>query len=341
MDTVNTDGTAADRSAMDLAAERLAEILADDETGRMLAAAAALPASDASAVIARIADAATARVLRERPGRPIRLSRTDRTALVGCARGLIRERIGETGGGAAFPRQQALPPELMEREIAAWRSRPLDIGYPVLHLATVAAAEGDDRTVRLAVAVDADGLEQVLGIWVGCDWRAALAELRERGLRNAFVVCCAEDEECRAAVEAVWPDGTVITSTAELITKTMRSVPRAERAAALAAIRPIFDAADEAQACRSMIGLRLDWDAVHPALVAAVEACWDRIAATFRFDRAVRRLVYSSNIVDQVEQRLRRPAEEITLRSVYLIATDRVRVPGGRDWPEVGHSLAE
>lgn len=103
VDTVNTDGTAADRSAMDLAAERLAEILADDETGRMLAAAAALPASDASAVIARIADAATARVLRERPGRPIRLSRTDRTALVGCARGLIRERIGETGGGAAFP----------------------------------------------------------------------------------------------------------------------------------------------------------------------------------------------------------------------------------------------
>ena len=57
-------------------------------------------------------------------------------------------------------------------ELRAWQSRPLEVMYPILYLdAIVVKVRADgrvtNRPVHIAMAVDLDGCQHVLGLWLG------------------------------------------------------------------------------------------------------------------------------------------------------------------------------
>jgi putative transposase len=117
--------------------------------------------------------------------------------------------------------------EAVATEVKAWQARPLEAIYPIIYLDALVVKVRDGHTVRnkaahLAVGVDTDGIKHVLGIWVQSSegakfWLGVLAELANRGVADALIVCCDGLTGLPEAIEATWPKAVVQTCTVHLI----------------------------------------------------------------------------------------------------------------------------
>src|SRR5437899_7881184 len=137
-------------------------------------------------------------------------------------------------------------------EIRGWQNRPLDEVYPVLFIDALTVKIRDGGVVRnkaahLALGVDLDGFKHVLGVWLeqteGAKfWLGVLTELRNRGIRDVFIVCADGLAGIREAIEATWPQATLQTCVVHLIRNSMRYVNYNDRKDVAAALKPIYTA---------------------------------------------------------------------------------------------------
>jgi putative transposase len=107
-------------------------------------------------------------------------------------------------------------------EVRQWQVRPLDPVWPVIFVDAIVCKVRDAGTVKnkaahLAVGVGADGKKEVLGIWVehtqGAKfWLRVMNDLKSRGVEDVLIVVCDGLTGLPAAIEAVWPEAVVQTS---------------------------------------------------------------------------------------------------------------------------------
>src|SRR4051794_36691268 len=118
-------------------------------------------------------------------------------------------------------------------DMVAWQNRPLDRVYPVLLIDAIMVKIRDgqvaNRPVYVAMGVNLDGERDVLGLWVGPTggegakfWMNVLTELRNRGIADAFVVCCDGLKGLPEAITAVWPAADVQLCVVHLVRSSLR-----------------------------------------------------------------------------------------------------------------------
>lgn len=146
-------------------------------------------------------------------------------------------------------------------EVMAWQQRPLASFYPVIYLDALVVKVRDGAHVRnkaahIAVGVDMDGVKHVLGIWIQATegakfWAGVCAQLANRGVEDVLIVCVDGLTGFPEVIEATWPQSTVQTCVVHLIRSAMRFVNYKQRKAVAAALKPIYQAADEDAALAS------------------------------------------------------------------------------------------
>jgi putative transposase len=118
-------------------------------------------------------------------------------------------------------------------EMLAWQSRPLDPLYAVLLIdclvIKVRGSQVANRPVYVAIGVNLDGERDVLGLWLGPtggdgakQWATMLTELRNRGLRDALIVCCDGLQGLPESIRLTWPDATVQTCVVHMVRNSLR-----------------------------------------------------------------------------------------------------------------------
>src|SRR5689334_10797563 len=165
---------------------------------------------------------------------------------------------------------------VLEREVKAWQSRPLEELYPIMYLDAIVVKVRDGHQVRnksayIAVGVDMAGIKHVLGIWVQSTegakfWAGVCAELANRGVKDVLIVCCDGLTGLPEAIEATWPRTVVQTCVVHLIRASMRFISYTDRKAVAAALRPIYTAPTEAAAAQELdIFEGSSWGRKYPA----------------------------------------------------------------------------
>jgi len=118
-------------------------------------------------------------------------------------------------------------------DMVAWQNRPLDRVYPVLLIDAIVVKIRDgqvaNRPIYVAMGVNMDGERDVLGMWVGPTggegakfWMSVLTELRNRGVADAFIVCCDGLKGLPDAIRATWPAADVQTCVVHLVRSSLR-----------------------------------------------------------------------------------------------------------------------
>lgn len=202
-------------------------------------------------------------------------------------------------------------------EVMAWQSRPLEALYPVIYLDAIIVKVRDGGHVRnkaahIAVGVDMDGIKHVLGIWVQATegakfWASVCAELANRGVRDVLIVCCDGLTGFPEAIAATWPQATVQTCVVHLIRAATRFVNYKDRKAVTAALKPIYQAANEDAALAELeafeatpLGQR------YPSTVKAFRDAWERFVPFLAFPPALRRVIYTTNSIESLNYQLRK-----------------------------------
>ena len=222
-------------------------------------------------------------------------------------------------------------------ELQEWQSRPLDQVYPVVFIDALMVKIRDgvvsNRPVYLAIGIDCDGVKQVLGLWVGPStgesakfWMSVLSELKSRGVADVCIVCCDGLTGLPDAIGAVWPQAVVQLCVVHLIRASLRYASRKYWAPLARDLRPVYTASDEAAAAAALEAFAAAWGDRYPAIVKLWRAHWAEFTPFLAFPPEVRRVIYTTNLIESMNARLRKvtrnrgqfPTEQAALKVLYL-----------------------
>jgi putative transposase len=222
-------------------------------------------------------------------------------------------------------------------EVAEWQSRPLDRVFPVIFIDALMVKIRDgvvtNRAVYLAIGIDCEGEKQVLGLWVGPTtgesakfWMSVLSEVRSRGVADVCIVCCDGLTGLPDAIGVVWPQATVQLCVVHLIRASLRYASRKYWVPLARDLRPICTASDEAAAAAALEAFAAAWGDRYPAIVKVWRAHWQEFVPFLVFPPEVRRVIYTTNLIESVNSRLRKvtrnrgqfPSEQAALKVLYL-----------------------
>jgi putative transposase len=222
-------------------------------------------------------------------------------------------------------------------ELAEWQSRPLDAVYPVIFIDALMVKIRDgvvaSRPVYLAIGIDCEGGKQVLGLWVGPStgesakfWMSVLAELKSRGVADVCIVCCDGLTGLPDAIGVVWPQAVVQLCVVHLIRASLRYASRKYWVPLARDLRLIYTAPDEAAAAAALEALEAAWGDRYPAIIRVWRAHWEQFTPFLAFPPEVRRVIYTTNLIESMNARLRKvtrnrgqfPTEQAALKVLYL-----------------------
>ena len=222
-------------------------------------------------------------------------------------------------------------------ELAEWQGLPLDGVYPVVFIDALMIKIRDgvvaNRPVYLAIGIDCEGAKQVLGLWVGPItgesakfWLTVLSELKGRGVADVCIVCCDGLTGLPDAISVTWPQAIVQLCVAHLIRASLRYASRKYWVPLARDLRLIYTASDEAAAAAALEGFAGTWEGRYPAIVRLWRAHWSEFTPFLAFPPEVRRVIYTTNLIESMNARLRKvtrnrgqfPSEQAALKVVYL-----------------------
>ena len=269
-----------------------------------------------------------------------RLVQVDDMILSLYARGMttrdIQAHLAEVYGTEVSPALISRVTDVVAEEITTWQTRPLDPVYPIIYIDALILKIRDGGTVdnkaaHLVIGVDLDGYKHVLGIWLQSAegakfWMSVLTELRNRGLKDALIVCCDGLAGLPEAIEAAWPAAIVQTCVIHLIRASLRYVSWDDRKKITAALRPVYTAVNEAAAKAALEQLRAGFGKKAPGVIAVWERAWPQFIPFLEFDTAIRKVIYSTNAIESINFQLRKitrnrghfPSDDAAIKLLYL-----------------------
>ena len=253
----------------------------------------------------------------------------------------IAEWLEQTYGAKISHETVANITDSVNELVKSWRARPLDEVYPIVYVDAIRVRVRDGGAVRIkachiAVGVDLEGRKQVLGMWIEQNegarfWLGVLTELRNRGVRDALIVCCDGLTGLPEVIGQVWPNAIVQTCTVHLIRNSMRYASWKDRKAIAGALRPIYTAATVEAAEQALeefslspLGKRC------PAVVDVWRRAWNEFVPFLDFPPEIRRVVYTTNAIESINYQLRKvsktrgqfPSDDAVYKILYLAVCD-------------------
>ena len=202
-------------------------------------------------------------------------------------------------------------------ELTDWQNRPLDGCYPILYIDAMVVKVRTNGTVinrpaYVVVGVDVDGRKHVLGVWLGDGgegakyWLSVLTEIRNRGLEDALIVCCDGLKGLPDAIEATWPQALVQTCVIHLLRASMRLCSWKNRKAVVAGLRRVYTAVNAETAAEALDELEEQWGNRYPGVIRIWRQAWEEFTPFLRFPPELRKVVYTTNVVESVHYQLRK-----------------------------------
>jgi len=251
----------------------------------------------------------------------------------------------------------------IQEEVKAWQDRPLEALYPIVYLDALMVkmrqdGKVDNRAVYTAIGINMEGQKSVLGLWVSGNegakyWMSVLMNLKNRGMKDAFLICTDGLKGFPEAIEAVFPSTLVQTCIVHLIRASLSFVNWKERKAVAADLKPIYRAATAEMAELAVREFRAKYPRLQ--VVADVwERNWQRVIPFFEFPEEIRKIIYTTNAVESLHMTLRKvtknrgsfPTQEAAIKLLYLalrnVSSKWQTVQGWREalrqftirWPE-------
>ena len=244
--------------------------------------------------------------------------------------------------------------------VEAWQNRPLAALYPIVFLDAVHMkirrdSKVENTAVYVVLGVDMEGHRDVLGHWIGNGgeganfWLSVLADLQARGVEDILIACMDGLTGFLEAVHAIFPETLVQRGVIHQIRHTLKYVPWQERKAFMGDLRQVYGAATREAADAAWGRLKGTWGARYPIAIRSWENHWEELTAYFDFPTEIRRLIYTTNTVENYHRQLRKvtktkgsfPTPDAVRKLLYLATqniTNKWTAPT-RHWAKILNQL--
>ena len=221
--------------------------------------------------------------------------------------------------------------------IREWQNRPLETCYAHVVLDAIHYKVREEGTVvkkavYIAIGTDMAGMKEVLGLWIGETesskyWLGVLNGLKARGVEHILIISVDGLNGFTEAIEAVYPKTEVQRCILHQIRNSTRYVSYKDLKAFTAGLKPIYKAATEEAALLALDEFEETWGARYPLAIKSWRQHWSELATTFRCPEALRRIIYTTNALENFNRQLRKVtktksafvSDDALLKQLYLV----------------------
>jgi transposase-like protein len=220
--------------------------------------------------------------------------------------------------------------------VQEWRTRPLQAVWPILYLDALFLKVRDEgrvikKALYIAVGINLEGHKELLGLWLGEGEGAKfylqlLNELASRGVEDIFIACVDGLKGLPEAIESVFPKTTIQTCVVHLVRHSLSFVGHKELKAVASDLKTVYQAATETEALQALEKFQVKWDKKYPVISRSWRANWARVRPMFELPAEIRRVVYTTNVIESLNFSLRKiikgrsafPNDDSVYRLIYL-----------------------
>ena len=221
--------------------------------------------------------------------------------------------------------------------IREWQNRPLETCYAHVVLDAIHYKVREEGTVvkkavYIAIGTDMAGMKEVLGLWIGetessKSWLGVLNGLKARGVEHILIISVDGLNGFTEAIEAVYPKTEVQRCILHQIRNSTRYVSYKDLKAFTAGLKPIYKAATEEAALLALDEFEETWGARYPLAIKSWRQHWSELATMFRYPEALRRIIYTTNALENFNRQLRKVtktksafvSDDALLKQLYLV----------------------
>ncbi len=243
----------------------------------------------------------------------------------------------EPYGVEVSPDFLSLATEGVQEEVTLWQNRPLESLYPlvVFDALRVKIRDGgsvQNKAVHLALGIRADGLKEVLGLWIETNegakfWLQVMTELKNRGVQDILIAVVDGLKGFPDAINAVFPKTEVQSCIVPLVRHSLGYVGWQDRKLVAEELRTIYRAETAGLARQHLEAFAAGkWGQKYPTIVAAWRRAWEQVIPFFAYPLEVRRVIYTTNASESLNMQLRKiiknrghfPNDEAAAKLIYL-----------------------
>jgi transposase-like protein len=195
-----------------------------------------------------------------------------------------------------------------------------------------------NKTIYLAVGLNAEGHKDVLGMWLGESesasfWMGVLTDLKSRGVEDILITSTDNLKGFTEAIVSIFPQSITQICVVHQIRNASRYVVWKDKKQFAADLKPIYTAVNKDLAWTALEKLEDTWGKKYPHAIRSWKANWQELSHFFDFPLEIRTMIYTTNIIENLNGKIRKytktkmsfPDDASVLKSVYLALREITR----------------
>lgn len=201
-------------------------------------------------------------------------------------------------------------------EIEQWQTRPLESVYPIVWMDAIHYKVKEDNAIKskavyCLIGINREGIKDLLGMYIGQAesarfWLSVLNDIQRRGVQDILIASIDNLKGFSQAIGAVFPKTKVQLCIVHQIRNSLKYVAYKDRKAVVTSLKEIYQAGDKAQAEKALARFDQLWTKKYPYIIKSWLENWDRLCGMFEFPDMIRKLIYTTNIIESFNSQLRK-----------------------------------
>ncbi len=201
-------------------------------------------------------------------------------------------------------------------DVQNWQQRPLEPVYPVVWLDAIHFKVKQDnkivsKAVYCVIGINKEGFKDILGMYLGHSegasfWLGVLSDLRSRGVEDIFISCIDNLKGFAEAIESSFPDTDVQLCVVHQVRNTMRFVPYKNSKEVIRDMKKIYKATNKEASKQALDEFCDKWESQYPHTTKSWQVNWERLTNFYKYPPEIRKLIYTTNVIENFHSRLRK-----------------------------------
>lgn len=197
-----------------------------------------------------------------------------------------------------------------------WKNRALKETYVICYFDAIHFKVREDsqiisKAAYTCLAIDTSGHKHLLGIWVGENegakfWLNILSDIKNRGVQDILIACVDGLKGFPEAINSMFPQAEVQLCIIHQIRNCIKYIASKNQKEFMRDLKLVYKASSLSVAEKALDDLDEKWGSTYPLVINSWRTKWVNLSYYFKYSDEIRRLVYTTNIVENLHRQFRK-----------------------------------
>lgn len=228
----------------------------------------------------------------------------------------ICKHLEELYGLSVSPSTLSVITDRVIEDVKAWQTRSLESVYPFVWLDAIHYKVKEDgaiktKAVYCLLGVNREGIKDLLGLYISENegarfWLNVLTDIQARGVKDIIIACIDNLKGFAEAIETIFPKTEVQLCIVHQIRNSTRFITWKDSRQLMQSLKKVYKASTKEEAEKNLSLLDQEWGSKYPAMIKSWFNNWERLTNYFKYPQEIRRIIYTTNIIESFHSQLRK-----------------------------------